>query len=193
MWWAWAARAWSPTPSGARQSETTWNDSAGGGGGGISAVWTIPTWQQGLANSSNKASSTMRNVPDVVAQCGHRHRLRDLLPGRLVRLGWHELRGSSLGRVQCAGQSPARRQWPGAPGLRQSGALPDRPGKPRQGGLLDIADGSTNGYYPAVAGYDDATGWGPFTATNLLQDLSQNPAAGSSTAGSTPNSCGSSG
>jgi kumamolisin len=36
----------------------------------------------------------------------------------------------------------------------------------------DIRDGSTNGYYPAVSGFDDATGWGSFDAANLIQDLS---------------------
>jgi kumamolisin len=36
----------------------------------------------------------------------------------------------------------------------------------------DIADGSTNGRYPAVAGYDDATGWGSLNGQALLTDLS---------------------
>jgi len=35
----------------------------------------------------------------------------------------------------------------------------------------DVADGSTNLYYPAVRGYDAATGWGSFNGGNLLYDL----------------------
>src|SRR5262249_26166770 len=31
----------------------------------------------------------------------------------------------------------------------------------------DIADGSTNLYYPAVTGFDNATGWGSFIASGL--------------------------
>ena len=46
----------------------------------------------------------------------------------------------------------------------------------------DIADGSTNLYYPAVTGYDDATGWGTFNGANLLADLS----GGGSTAPTAP-------
>jgi hypothetical protein len=37
--------------------------------------------------------------------------------------------------------------------------------------LHDIADGSTNLYFPAVAGFDDATGWGSFNGGGLLADL----------------------
>jgi subtilase family serine protease len=40
----------------------------------------------------------------------------------------------------------------------------------------DIADGSTNLYYPAVTGYDDATGLGTINGTNLIQDLSNDAA-----------------
>ena len=50
---------------GSYSKETTWNDSSGAGGGGVSTVWTIPSWQKGVGFSSNKGSSTMRNIPDV--------------------------------------------------------------------------------------------------------------------------------
>jgi hypothetical protein len=35
----------------------------------------------------------------------------------------------------------------------------------------DVADGSTNLYFPTCAGYDNATGWGSFDGANLLLDL----------------------
>ena len=39
-------------------------------------------------------------------------------------------------------------------------------------GFHDIADGSTNLFYPAATGYDDATGLGTFNGANLLAALS---------------------
>jgi kumamolisin len=46
-------------------------------------------------------------------------------------------------------------------------------GSSYQSDFHDIADGSTNGYYPAVTGFDDATGLGSFNGVNLFQDLTQ--------------------
>src|SRR5262249_50223708 len=33
--------------------------------GGISTVYSIPSWQQGISMTSNQGSTTMRNLPDV--------------------------------------------------------------------------------------------------------------------------------
>jgi len=51
-------------------SETVWNDGAqgGAGGGGVSAVFALPAWQQGLGATKTKggtAGLAMRGVPDV--------------------------------------------------------------------------------------------------------------------------------
>ena len=46
--------AWSPNGNG------YW-----GSGGGISSAYSIPYWQQGISNSLNHASTTLRNIPDV--------------------------------------------------------------------------------------------------------------------------------
>src|SRR6202161_2928375 len=50
---------------GAWQSETAWADSSGGP---ADDGFTIPSWQAGVANSTNQASTTVRNVPDVAAE-----------------------------------------------------------------------------------------------------------------------------
>jgi len=55
---------------GAISSETVWNDGAqgGAGGGGVSAHFTVPAWQTGLAATSSAGvgqSLAMRGVPDV--------------------------------------------------------------------------------------------------------------------------------
>ena len=54
------------------QSEQVWNNGfdpfAGhewAGGGGISSVYSIPTWQKWINMTTNKGSTTMRNIPDV--------------------------------------------------------------------------------------------------------------------------------
>ena len=51
-------------------SETTWNwantgSGSNGTGGGMSTVYPLPWWQQGLKSPSNQASTIMRNLPDV--------------------------------------------------------------------------------------------------------------------------------
>ncbi|HSY43334.1 MAG TPA: protease pro-enzyme activation domain-containing protein, partial [Candidatus Acidoferrum sp.] len=42
-------------------SETTWQN----GSGGISSVYAIPSWQQGVSMANNQGSTYSRNVPDV--------------------------------------------------------------------------------------------------------------------------------
>ncbi|MDQ2687573.1 MAG: S53 family peptidase, partial [Armatimonadota bacterium] len=56
-------------PGGTYTGETTWNDGSpadGASGGGVSAVWPLPSYQQGVVSAASGGSGTMRNVPDVV-------------------------------------------------------------------------------------------------------------------------------
>jgi len=48
-------------PGGPWASEIAWD----GSGGGISTLYSIPTWQQGVDMSKNQGSTTQRNIPDV--------------------------------------------------------------------------------------------------------------------------------
>lgn len=68
-----SAQAWS--------SETTWSFSSGG----ISTVFPIPNWQQGVDMSANHGSTTMRNVPDVAMVADNILVIAD--NGRSVTLG----------------------------------------------------------------------------------------------------------
>ena len=59
-------------PGGAWSSETVWNwystepsDTNGSGGGINFNNIPIPSWQQGINMTTNKGSTTLRNVPDV--------------------------------------------------------------------------------------------------------------------------------
>ena len=166
------------SPGGAYQSETTWNNSLGAGGGGISTVWTIPSYQNGVVGSSaSKGSTSYRNVPDVSLDA-------DPYTGYSVyyKGGWTIYGGTScaaplwaaftalVNQKRVAAGSPTL-GFPNPPiyALAASGAYAND--------FHDITGGSTNRYYPAVTGYDDATGWGSFNGANLLADLSGTAAA----------------
>ena len=60
--------------SGNYVSETAWNWGGGqGSSGGISTTVEIPTWQLGLAVTTNHASTVMRNIPDVALTADNIH------------------------------------------------------------------------------------------------------------------------
>lgn len=147
-------------------AESTWRD----GGGGASRIFGAPSWQAGLADALNRGPRGLRLVPDVAAAAdpatGHRI---------VVRGDWMVVGGTSAAAplwaalmADAAAQRLAqhRRALPFlAPTLYRLATL--RPGR----GLRDIADGSTNGYYPAVTGFDLATGLGSFDAQALVDAL----------------------
>jgi subtilase family serine protease len=148
------------------QSESSWK-----GGGGISKVWSQPAWQSGYATPQNYASSTMRNVPDVSLNS-------DPSTGYSIYVfgSWYKYGGTScaaplwaaftaLVNQQRATNSLAPLGFP-SPQFYSIGA-----GNHYATDFHDIADGSTNLYYPAVTGYDDATGWGSFNGQGLFNDL----------------------
>jgi kumamolisin len=171
---------------GDRVSETTWNDSQGAGGGGISSVWTVPNWQQGLANGANLGSSTMRNTPDVSLHA-------DVALGYAIYEGgsWGIWGGTSCAAPLWAGFTALVNQQRAANGLSSLGyANPAlyAIGKSARYAtdFFDIDDGSTNGHYPAVTGYDEATGLGTYNASNLLDDLASVTPV---TSASSPTSC----
>ena len=153
---------------GTYRGESAWNHGHGhgGGGGGISAYWSKPAFQSGLGVSAAK-----RNVPDVSLDS-------DPDTGYAVawRGGWYLVGGTScaapLWAAFTALVNQQRAQTGGAtlgfanPALYQIGRS--------AGGandLHDVADGSTNMFYAAAKGYDDATGWGSFNGAKLLADL----------------------
>ncbi len=165
---------------GAYSSEKTWNGGSvanGGGGGGISTVWPIPSYQSGVVSAASKGSTTMRNVPDVSLDA-------DPNTGYAIYSGgaWVVYGGTSCAAPLWAAFTALVNQQRAANGLGTLG-FANTPiyaaakGANYAADFHDIADGSTNLYYPAVAGYDDATGWGTFNGANLLADLSGTPAA----------------
>lgn len=160
---------------GAYKSETTWNGGStanGAGGGGISTIWAIPSYQSGIAGTAaSKGSTTKRNVPDVSLDA-------DPNTGYSIYFGgsWTIYGGTSCAAPLWAAFTALVNQKRAAAGsstlgfantplyaLATTGAYASD--------FHDIADGSTNLFYPAVTGYDDATGLGTFNGANLLADL----------------------
>jgi kumamolisin len=162
--------------------ETTWDVnntvSGGAGGGGVSTLWSIPTWQQGIVSA---ASSTMRNVPDVSLNA-------DQYAGYSIYYNgsWWIYGGTSCAAPLWAAFTAQVNQQRVANGYPSLGfanpTIYSIASGPRYGSdFHDITQG-TNLHYAAVAGYDNATGWGSFNGANLLADL-----APSSTPTSPPN------
>lgn len=167
-------------PGGTWLSETTWNGGVtvpfvpqnnGGSGGGISVIWPLPSYQLGLANAANLGSDTHRNMPDVALDA-------DPQSGEFMIVG-------GIGIVN-GGTSAAAPLWAAFTALLNQ-ELTVR-GRPRLGfpnptlyalaagptynqDFHDIADGSTNLFYPAVTGYDLATGLGTLNGLNMINDL----------------------
>jgi subtilase family serine protease len=158
------------------QSETAWADS---GGGPSDDGFAIPSWQVGVANSSNAASATVRNVPDVAAEGNFDNYLCD--------------QGSCAG--DWGGTSFAAPRWAGFLALVNQQAVSNGnstlgfinpalytigKGSSYDSDLHDITSGNNNNgkgeSYNAVVGYDLVTGWGSPNGQNLINAL-----AGSST------------
>ena len=158
-------------------SEVVWNEvahSEGAGGGGISAVFTKPSWQDGVdvPPSANPPHQVGRGVPDVAADA-------DPVSGVVVM----HIDGKHLEPI--GGTSAAAPLWASLIARLNEG-LNARCGflnpvlytKLSTGVLNDITSGN-NGTYAATAGWDACTGLGTPNGARLLSALS------TSTAGAT--------
>ena len=156
--------------------ETTWNTDNkaidGAGGGGVSSIWPIPAWQQGIASA---ASATMRNVPDVSLNADPDTGYSVYHTGQGDN-GWTVYGGTSCAAPLWAAFTARVNQQRAANGIPPLGfANPSiyqiATGISYGDDFHDITQG-TNIVYHAGAGYDNATGWGSFNGADLLADLS---------------------
>ncbi|HZQ45513.1 MAG TPA: immunoglobulin domain-containing protein, partial [Verrucomicrobiae bacterium] len=163
------------------QAERVWNwfpDQAGASSGGVSTSFGIPSWQKGINMSTNLGSSVNRNIPDVALTADNIYVIAN--------------NGQALSGI--GGTSAATPLWAGLTALiNQQAAAAGRPlvgfvnpaiyaiGKSPAYSFLfhditnrnnSVTSGSTN--FPAVPGYDLATGWGTPMGTNLLKALGLN-------------------
>ena len=159
--------------AGSWSAETAWVDS----GGGISPnKFAIPAWQQltGVVTTSNKASSSYRNGPDIAANANFTF---------YVCANQTACTANAYG-----GTSFAAPMWAGYLALLNQQLLTSTPALPAVGFLNptiyalntaanskfatdfhDVTSG-TSGSYSATTGYDLVTGWGSPSAT-LLSSL----------------------
>ena len=154
---------------GTYKAESSWNGgtiSGGAGGGGISQYWAKPTWQ-----GSYGVSKTNRNVPDVSLDA-------DPYSGYSVYYNgaWWIYGGTSCAAPLWAGYTALVNQQrmaagKGSIGFFNSAIYTIAPGAHYSTDFHDVADGSTNLYYPATKGFDNSTGWGSFNGANLIADL----------------------
>jgi subtilase family serine protease len=161
------------------QSETAWLDSSGGP---ADDGFTIPSWQAGVANSSNQASTTIRNVPDVAAEANTDNYLCD--QGSCTG----DYGGTSFAAPRWAGFLALVNQQVVANGHSTLGFINPTiysigKGASYNDVFHDITSGNNNNgdgaSYNAVVGYDLVTGWGTPNGQNLINTL-----AGSSSSAS---------
>jgi len=148
------------------QSETAWLDS---GGGPADDGFAIPSWQVGVANSSNQASATIRNVPDVAAEANTDNYLCD--QGSCTG----DFGGTSFAAPRWAGFLALVNQQAAAGGKSTVGFINPAvysigKGASYGNAFHDIISGSNN-KYPAGPGYDLVTGWGSPNGTGLINAL----------------------
>ncbi len=145
---------------GGYESEVVWNRGGGvGSGGGISTQYGIPGWQAGVSMAANYGSTTMRNTPDVALTAENVYVRAD---GRDEVVG-----GTSCAAPLWAGfmaliNQQAQTYHQPAVGFFNPVVYGVGEGAHYAGAFNDITVGNngTPTHFPAVAGYDLATGWG---------------------------------
>jgi subtilase family serine protease len=155
-------------------SETSWATSSNGqgSGGGMSALWQLPNWQAGLATSANKGSNSRRMVPDVALNADPSTGYSIYLDGK-----WHAFGGTSasapLWAAFMAQVNQARlSNRLGRIGFANPAIYQVAQSSLHSSSFHDIADGSTNLYFPTTGGFDLSTGWGSLQGGSLLSALS---------------------
>lgn len=149
-------------------SETGWEDSGGG-------YWPadnipFPSWQAGVVNSQNKASSTYRNAPDVAANANFTFYYCSDQSGCGTGLG-----GTSFAAPMWAAYLALANQQGAANGNPPLGFINPTVyqiglGSSYNTNFHDVTSGS-NGF-PDVTGYDLVTGWGSPNGASLINALS---------------------
>jgi kumamolisin len=166
-------------------SESSWGSasavaapgpSGGGGGGGISVTQTIPVWQVGLATPANLGSNSNRMVPDVSLDANLSVSPYAIYFSWSGSGSWYHAAGTSCAAPVWASFTVLANQMRAASSLPMLGFMNPSLYSIAQGSLYsstfhDIADSTTNFYYPAKSGYDLSTGLGTIKGLNLFNAL----------------------
>jgi uncharacterized repeat protein (TIGR03803 family) len=165
-------------------SEQVWNSgnqspgwdgsSSTGSGGGVSAIYAIPSWQQGLDMSVNKGSTTMRNSPDVAMVADN---LAAFYQGSATS-GWSGTSWAAPGWAAftaLVNQEAAANGQPSVgflnPALYAIGKSANYTNCFHDITVGNNATPSSDGLFAAVPSYDLCTGWGSPTGSDLIYAL----------------------
>jgi hypothetical protein len=149
--------------------ETTWSGSSGG----VSTIYSIPAWQQGVSMASNQGSTVKRNAPDVAMVADQIF---------IVTGGSQQVAsGTSVSTPLWAAFTALVNQQAAAAGRPAVGfvnpaiySIGKGPGYAAD--FHDITTGNnfnagSPSRFSAVAGYDLCTGWGTPNGINLIVNL----------------------
>ena len=170
-------------PNGAWSSESAWVD--GGGGYYTRDAIPIPSWQKPAITSTNQGSTVYRNGPDVAAEANFDYYVcADQTTCTANYYG-----GTSFAAPLWAGYMALVNQQAVANGNAPLGFInpliyPIGLGSGYATDFHDITSGS-NGY-PAVVGYDLATGWGSPNGAGLISALAGTSSAPNFTVSASP-------
>jgi subtilase family serine protease len=168
---------------GAWSSETAWSQS----GGGVSPDGiAIPSWQAGVANSTNGDSTTLRNVPDVAMEANTDNYYCDYGECNIYTLGGTSLAAPRWAAFMALVNQQATEAGEPTVGFLNPAIYTISAGANYASDLHDITSGSNN--YSnlcngalacnAVPGYDLVTGWGSPTGQALIDALAPPASAG---------------
>jgi pro-kumamolisin-like protein len=171
--------------NGAYGSESVWSNPSdtqrspkgSGGGGGLSNTFALPSWQTG-PGVKNQYSNGNRQVPDVSADA-------DPASGYSVyctvassgcpSAGWIEVGGTSAAAPLWAGSTASMNEYLQKQGKSRMGfanpVLYGLAGTQQQFAPFHDVTSGTNLFYPATAGYDEASGWGSPDIYNIARDI----------------------
>src|SRR5579863_1250568 len=171
--------------NGAYSSESVWSNPSDhsrgpegvGGGGGISSFFNEPSWQVG-PGVQNQYSNGNREVPDVTADAdpatGYAAYCTVAVAG-CPSSGWIEVGGTSAGAPFWAGSTALinnylQQQQKARVGFANPILYGLENQKTQYPPYHDVTGGN-NLYYPATAGYDEASGWGSPDIYNMARDI----------------------
>jgi kumamolisin len=156
-------------------SETVWNElSIGDGatGGGVSAYWSIPSYQIGMEPDDTQFSTTMRNLPDMSLNADPETGYYIYCSTCSDPSGWQTVGGTSAVAPQLAAfwslVSEGLRERAGFanPALYAVAGVGSR----YSADFHAVSTGN-NAYYDAFGGYNNATGWGSYDGASLYAAL----------------------
>ncbi len=154
------------------ESETVWNDGSKGGatGGGVSAVFPLPSWQNGahVPPSANPGGGIGRGVPDVAGDADPSTGYLVRADGKQIPVGGTSAVAPLWSGLVCLVNQQASEAGGKAVGflnpLLYSQALDST------GAFHDIVSGN-NGAYDAGPGWDPCTGLGSPDGTKMLAGI----------------------